>query len=123
MEFAEALEIAVAKLNHPRLRELTDPAHTDFDPGYIELVRQIAEDTENRLLHVDMAPPPAERPAWREQRLLQILVRQCFYRDDVPGCGCHKCWARLGDYPAEPDRSSQDNCERCMAKLLSSKPT
>lgn len=71
MTDAEALERAVTKRNHPRFRELVDPAHPDYQPAYWRVIREIAEGK----TPTDPPRPVPPRPA-RDDRPLPSLVRQ-----------------------------------------------
>lgn len=42
MTDSEALEEAIRRTHHERFRELLDPEHPDYNPGYWVAVRQIA---------------------------------------------------------------------------------
>lgn len=44
MTLAEALDLVVARTGHARYRDLCDPTHPDYDPGYEGLVMQLAVD-------------------------------------------------------------------------------
>lgn len=59
MEISEALDIVVARTGHVRYRDLCDPSHPDYHPGYPALVIAMAED------RPPPAPPPEAPPAVR----------------------------------------------------------
>lgn len=49
------LDLVVSAMNAPRLRDLTDPAHPDFDAAYIAMVDERAAD-----IRAGRWPPPPD---------------------------------------------------------------
>ena len=136
MELAEALDLVVAQTGHHRFRELLDPAHPDYNPGYGPVVLRMAAGLSPhppyvspppRLESPRPTPPPTPAPPLspegQQARVLlvdyarlDVLVNACPHRGCKTGCGQAKCEAGKGDM----DGGSIASIVHCRACVIDS---
>lgn len=119
MEFAQALDLVVARTKHERYRHLVDPTHPDFNPAYRATILVMAGALE--------PPPTADAaPGTTPNRhaARDLLVRSCDHRVDAVGlergdvCGClpaTRCLLRRGKWPDDPCAVDYGDCLSCLS--------
>lgn len=113
MTISEALDRVIAQSGHVRYRDLCDPAHPDYQPGYVEMVLVMASSPRPiGALHRPVEQPTIPRPPAVAVTLNLIQrIRACPHWVKA-SCGCMPNRCRLGK--GDQGHVSLDDCRRCL---------
>lgn len=112
MDYAEAVEIVIARTKHERFRYLCSDDNPNREAWRAHVISEATGEPRQ--------PAITSNPTVQRQRLLATLVKACPYRENTSSCGCgaSKCHAAWGSSRIDPQAANMQDCLDCVLTLL-----